>query len=172
MEKLIQYLNEMAKLGLISGYSLGGDTALIYYFEPFQTQDVDVFVLLKQGEGSLINLSPIYSFLSDRGVDANGEYVMIDGVPVQFLVPYNELVEEAVSKAQQVNFRSVEVPIPPLEYLMAIMVQTNRPKDRARIEELLKQNELFDSSLFNALINKFNLNEKYQRIKNLLESQN
>lgn len=168
MEKLIQYLNEMIKLGLISGYSLGGATALIYYFEPFQTQDIDIFVLLKRNEGDLINLSPIYSFLKDKGVDANGEYVMIDGVPVQFLVPYNELVEETVSKAKDTNFRSVSVPIPPLEYLMAIMVQTNRPKDRARLEEILKQESLFDANLFNNLIINFNLTEKYEKIKQWL----
>ncbi len=168
MEKLIAYLNEMLMLGLISGYSLGGATALIYYFEPFQTQDIDVFVLLKKNEGDLINLSPIYSFLRDRGVEANGEYVMIDEVPVQFLVPYNDLVEETVGKARNTNFRSVSVPIPPLEYLMAIMVQTGRPKDRARIEEIMKQKDLFDQSIFENLIEKYNLNQKYDKIKQWL----
>ena len=170
MEKLIQYLNEMVKLGLISGYALGGATALIYYFEPFQTQDIDIFVLLKQKENDLINLSPIYSFLSSKGVESNGEYVNIEGVPVQFLVPYNSLVEEAVHKALSINFRSVEVPIPPLEYLMAIMVQTGRGKDKARLEELSNHEDLYDKDELKKLLGKFNLDEKYEKILQWMKS--
>ena len=40
MKNLILYLLELKNQGLISAYALGGATALIYYYEPFQTQDI------------------------------------------------------------------------------------------------------------------------------------
>lgn len=46
MKQIIHLLNKMKKEGVIKNYAIGGATALIYYFEPIQTQDIDVFVRL------------------------------------------------------------------------------------------------------------------------------
>ena len=170
MKTLIQYLIEMKKLGLISDYAIGGATALIYYFEPIQTQDVDVFVILTNQTDTLVNLGPVYGFLQNRGVKVEHEYVIIHVIPVQFLVPYNLLVEEAVMNAIQVPFEDVVVRLPKLEYLMAIMVQTGRGKDKARLEELLQHQELFNLSEFERIIMKFQLNSKWRSIRKWIQS--
>jgi hypothetical protein len=166
MHELIQYLNEMKAKGLIGEYAIGGATALIYYFEPIQTQDVDVFVVLTGEQGVLVNLSPIYSFLAERGCDARNEYLIIKGIPVQFLVPYNPLVEEAVTQSRTVLFGSVECRLPTLEHLMAIMVQTGRMKDKARLEELGNFPDLYNKENFSDIIKRFGLETKWQAIKN------
>jgi hypothetical protein len=166
MNDLILLLNEMKARGLIADYAIGGATALIYYFEPIQTQDIDVFVVLEASGQALVNLSPIYSFLAERGCQPRNEYVVINGIPVQFLVPYNSLVQEAVGTARTVKFGATDCRIPSLEHLMAIMVQTGRAKDKARLEELAQHPALFDTNIFLNLIAKFGLEETWQKIKN------
>ena len=124
-----------------------------------------MFVVLTDQRGSLVNLSPIYSFLQSKGAVHKKEYLIIDNVPVQFLVPYNTLVEESVQAAKTVTFDNLACRIPPLEHLMAIMVQTGRAKDKARLEELGKFPELFDRDVFQQLIIRFGLEEKWTKIK-------
>lgn len=156
MKRAVELLNQMKEMGIVSDYALGGATALVYYFEPVQTQDVDVFVILPN-QSNLIDLSEIYEFLKANGGYVQGEYVLIQGVPLQFLVPYNPLVEEAVTKAKEVLFMDQKLRIPPLEYLMAIMIQTGRPKDIARLEELKNFEKLYERSLLNEILTKYNL---------------
>lgn len=63
MKKLAALLNEVVALRLADGYAIGGATASIYYCEPFQTQDIDVFVALQVEERGPVALTPIYDFL-------------------------------------------------------------------------------------------------------------
>lgn len=170
MNKLIEHLSGMKQLGLIKGYALGGATALVYYFEPVQTQDIDVFILLSDDKSPLVNLSPIYSYLAENGVSFEKEYVLISGIPVQLLVPYNSLVQEAVITAPLVDFMDTKVHIPTLEYLMAIMVQTGRAKDKARLDELFKFPNLFDVNKFENLLERFSLTEKWLDTKKWITS--
>jgi len=161
MKTLFLYLKEMQSMGLISSYALGGATALVYYFEPVQTQDIDLFIVLTDKKDSLVNLSPIYSYLAERNVELKNEYVIVEGVPVQFLVPYNALVEEAISKAVEVDFNGASIPVPPIEYLMAIMLQTWRMKDRSRLEELIKNQDLFDSKKVLEIAARYSLEKRW-----------
>jgi hypothetical protein len=46
------------------------------------------------------------------------------------------------------------------EHLMAILVQTGRAKDRARLQMFLEEAE-FDRALFEALIDRFGLRERW-----------
>lgn len=166
MHELLKLLEEMHKSGLIDNYAIGGATALIHYFEPFQTVDIDVFVVLTDQQGVLVNLSPLFSFLESKGAIPKQEYLLIEGIPVQFLVPYNKLVEESVKTAKTVSFDGLNCRIPALEYLMAIMIQTGRAKDKARLEELGKFPNLFDRALFEEIVSRFGLEEKWQKMKN------
>jgi len=165
MKQLLELLNEMIDKGLIGSYALGGATALIHYFEPIQTQDIDVFVALSNQKDQLVNLSPIYSFLKNKGIELEGEYFLIGSTPVQLLVPYNDLVEEAVRDATSSKFLDADVRIPSLEHLMAIMVQTNRLKDRTRLADLIKRPELFDVLKLESILKAHSLEEKFVKIK-------
>ena len=134
MDTLVKLLNQLIERGIIKNYAIGGATALIYYCEPVQTQDIDVFVLIQSQIADLINLSPLYEFFQKKGFEAHKEHILINKIPVQFLVPYNDLLTEAVGEAVDVKYGNVKTKILSLEYLMAIMVQTGRIKDKARLE--------------------------------------
>jgi hypothetical protein len=165
MKKLVLLLEKMILDGLISGYSIGGATALIYYFEPVQTQDIDVFILLTQESGVLVNLAPIYSFFEKHKCAIKDEYILVDGIPVQFLVPYNDLVTEAVQNSNQVKYGTVKVNLPPLEYLMAIMLQTNRLKDQARLEEINRFGIKYNLKLLLKILSKYKLSDRWSKLK-------
>lgn len=163
MKKLLSVLTELKSNGLIADYALGGATALTYYLEPVQTQDIDIFIVLSNQEDQLINLAPIYDFISKKGIKTDREYLLFDDTPVQFLVPYNPLVEEAVREAKSIPFQGESIPIPPLEYLMTIMLQTDRPKDRIRLHEIFTLPELFDLSILTRIAERFGLKERLNK---------
>ena len=165
MKQLLELLAEMINLKLIGNYALGGATALIRYFEPVQTQDIDVFIVLSNEENGLVNLSPIYSFLTLKGIEVKGEYFLVGTTPVQLLVPYNALIDEAVENAGVHKFMGCDVRIPSFEHLMAIMVQTGRAKDKARLSEIFEKTELFDSTTLNSILKTHNLEAKFERVK-------
>lgn len=126
-----------------------------------------MFIVLAatNSENANVNLAPIYSFFVSKGVKVSGEYLLVGDVPVQLLFPYDALVEEAIAEAEEVTFRATTVRIPQLEYLMAIMVQTGRAKDKARLEELAGLPELFDYPKFAALLQRFGLTKRWETIQ-------
>lgn len=60
---------------------------------------------------------------------------------MKFLPAYNDLVKEALSNKSEIELYGVKTFILKPEYLMAIMLQTNRPKDRERLLKFLKEAE-------------------------------
>ena len=68
MEKVIELLNRMQADGVIERFAVGGGIATIYYLEPYQTDDIDVFFLpVGLGDSGLVTLEPIYSYLANLG---------------------------------------------------------------------------------------------------------
>lgn len=128
----------MVKAGVIEGYAIGGAVAAIYYLEPFDTADLDVFVQVKTTGSDLMILTPIYEYLINQGYKAKGEFIDVEGLPVQFLPVFNSLIEEAVKNAHTIKFARVTTRIMRPEYLVAIMLDTGRPKDYLRISMFLE----------------------------------
>ena len=75
-------------------------------------------------------LDGVYRYLSERGYVADEEHVVIEGVPVQFLVAPTPLVEQAMIKATARDYGAEKVRVMDPEHLVAIMVELNRPKNR------------------------------------------
>ncbi len=61
MKETLRVINRMVVDGIISQYAIGGAVAAIYYLEPFDTADLDVFVQVKPTVGRLMILAPIIS---------------------------------------------------------------------------------------------------------------
>lgn len=163
MEKTLQVINELEKEGVIERYALGGATALLFYAEPALTFDVDVFILLPGEKDSkqLINLGPIYKALETKGYPAEKEHVLIEGVPVQFIPVYNPLVEEAVREASTKDYQGIKTRVMKIEYLLAIMIDTNRPRDRERIAKLLGEIK-YDKPLLEEILNRHSLRKRWE----------
>ena len=87
MEKTLQALNALERDGIVRLYAIGDAMAATFYTEPVLTFDLDIFVLLPEAQaaGRLLTLSPLYDDLRRRGYAEEGECVLIEGVPVQFL---------------------------------------------------------------------------------------
>lgn len=161
MKRTLEVLNELEKEGVLTRYAIGGAMAAIFYTEPVLTFDLDVFVLLQPVTTGLISLAPIYDALRTRGYADEKETVLIEGVPVQFLPAYNSLIEEALAQAREIDYEGVSTRVVQAEYLVAICLQTGRPKDRARVAMLREQAQL-DHKLLADILKRHQLEEKWK----------
>lgn len=122
MEKVIEVLNRMQADGVIEKFAIGGGIAAIYYLEPYQTDDIDVFFLpVFFGEGGLVSLEPIYSYLEKLGYHSveEGIGIQIEDWPVQFIPVAESIQEEAVMHAQRVEHGNTPTLIFSADYLAA-----------------------------------------------------
>ncbi len=135
IEVVFQRLNELESAGLIGRYAIGGAFAFIYYAEPFETGDLDVFAHFPSA-GDLISLAPIYEYLRNLGYSAENEQILIEGVPVQILPATGPLVEEAIQQARDITIGRAPARIFTAEHAVAVALQANRAKDRMKILHL------------------------------------
>ena len=161
MRETIKIINQMVKEGIIEEYAIGGAIAAIYYLEPFDTADLDIFVQVNATGSNLMILAPIYDYLTEQGYEAKGEFIYIEGIPLQFLPVFNPLTEEAIEKAQTIKYAKVTTRIMRPEHLVAIMLDTGRPKDYLRISMFLEQGAVKMRSL-NAVLKRHALMKKWK----------
>lgn len=160
MEKTLKIINRLEADGVIERYAIGGAVAAIFYTEPFQTFDLDIFFATDISQSNLLSLSSIYDHLAALGYEAEGESVLIEGWPVQFLPAFNALTAEAVDQAVEIKFKRTPTRVMRAEHLAAIMLQTGRAKDHARLVQLLEQHAL-DMELLKDIISRHGLMEKW-----------
>lgn len=141
MKRTLQVLNELERDGVLDRYAIGGAMGATFYVEPLLTFDLDVFVLPRSAL-DLLSLTPLYEALRARGYAEEGECVLIEGVPVQFLPAYNALLEEALREALETLYEEVSTRVVRAEHLIAICLQTCRDKDRERVRIFREQAEL------------------------------
>ncbi len=166
---VLQTLNEMVEEGVLETYALGGAVAATYYLEPISTMDVDVFVrLYDQRNKSIIDPRPIFAFLSQKGHVMEGEYVMVEGWPVQFLAPPGELGEDALDLAEVADASGTPVRLLTAEHLAAIALETGRPKDKLRLQMFIESPQ-FNRSKFEELVERFDLQPQWQSFKHTFE---
>lgn len=164
MEKTLQILNELERKGLINRYAIAGGIAVLFYTEPVLTFDLDIFCLLPTPPGGLVSLSPLYEKLKGMGYAAEAEHVMVEGMPVQFIPSYHPLVDEALAEAVEVRYRETTTRVVRAEHLLAIMLQTYRPKDRERMLLLLDEAKI-DLSFVQAVLVRHGLVEKWEAFR-------
>jgi hypothetical protein len=139
MQRTLQILNELEQNGVMSRYAIGGAMGATFYIEPLLTFDLDIFVLLPQTRGGLLTLAGLYDALRAKGYVEEDECILIEGIPVQFLPAYNELLEEALQEARDTMYEGTPTRVLRAEHLAAICVQTGRDKDRQRARLLYEQ---------------------------------
>lgn len=164
MKKTLQIIDRMHKEGLFKKYAIGGGIASLFYIEPIATFDLDIFVILPESEEVLLSLSPLYDWLSEKKYKLVKEHIIIEGIPVQFIPVYNELVIEAVLKAVRKKYEGISTFVLKPEYLMAIMLDTNRAKDRERIIKMLDEAEI-SAALLKTILNAHGLIKAYNNFR-------
>ena len=157
MRETLRTINQMQHDGVIGKYAIGGAVGAIFYIETFYTDDLDVFVSLPTAPGSaLLSLSPIYDYLSAKGCMSDGERILLGDWPVQFLPTKPGLEQEALDTSREIDYEGVPAFVFGAEYLVAICLQTGRPKDYARISAFVEQDAVNMKSL-NELLAKHGL---------------
>ena len=136
----LRVLNSMKQEGVIEDYAVAGAMALVFWTEPVPTYDLDVLVVLPSSAGPLVSLQGIYRWTSDRGYLAKDEHILIEGLPTQFLPSPDDLADDAIATAEQLDYAGVPVRVVIPEYLIALYLvpEARTAKRRERAAMLLE----------------------------------
>jgi len=164
MKKTIEVINTLKEEGLIKDYAIGGAIGVLRWVEPFFTQDLDIFIILiKEIKEGVIDLSPIYEYLKERGCFWKGQWIIIEGIPVD-LIPADVLEKEAVESAQDTEYERVKTKVITPEYLVALFLRAGRDKDIRKIEMLLEQAKI-DMEKLDKILKKYRLDGKFNKFR-------
>lgn len=165
LTKTLVVINEMEKKGIIGRYAIGGAVGATFYLEPVRTIDVDVFVAIKPEAGRLIiTPKPIYDYLTGLGYATQGEYILVEGWPVQFLPPTGPLLEEAIAQARETSVEDVPTFVMSAEHLIAIALETGRAKDKARVLQFVEENA-FDKKILMDILKRHKMLQKWTQFE-------
>ena len=166
MIEALRTLNQLKREGVIKDYAIGGGYAVNYYLEPILTYDLDIFVLMTTDE----EYSALYHHFRSRKYEIENVYVLIEGMPVQFLPSFiSPLIDEAIRRAKRITVKGTRSKVLTVEYLIATLLMAFRPKDKMVIPYLLEQ---ADMHLLNEILGRFS-DEKTpldNRLGGILES--
>lgn len=162
---VFRVLSDMVDEGVISNYAVGGAVAAIFYIEPRETFDLDIFFVLgKEPSSPLMPLEAIYDYAREKRFETAAEFIKIHGWAVQFLESSTPLWQDAVAEAKNVEFEGLYVRVISPEYLAAMMVETGRSKDWIRLADFFESNAI-DLKIFESLIQTHGLAAKWRNQK-------
>ena len=165
ISQVIATINRLEGDGVIERYAIGGAVGATFYLEPVATLDVDIFVVFREEAGrTLLNLKPIFDYLTVRGGVIDGEYIVIAGWPVQFLPPTSPLVGEAMADAVTVNVEEIPARVFTAEHLAAVALQTGRPKDMARLLQFIESGAL-NLGRFQGILARHGLTDRWRKFE-------
>ena len=163
LREVLASLDDIKAAGIIQDYAIIGGYATMFYDVPLTTYDLDVLVVLRD-EGDFHRL---YEHCRTRGARIEDVYIFIEDMPVQFFPNYiSPLFNSAVEEANVVEFEGIRCKFPTVEYLIVLLLTSFRPKDKIRIQSLLRKAE---ESLLLRIIERFDneqqgLYEKYRQV--------
>ena len=169
--KALAVIERLTGEGLIAKYAIGGAFGALFYLEPTETSDIDIFIHLDPPKGSmLINIDPFIDRLEDLGyTEWMGDKIVVEGCPIQFVPVARPIEMEGLERAQRKPLTDeIEPFVFSAEYLMAIALDLSRPKDKVRLEQFYRT-RAFDPANLADILKRHNLEEKWRRILNLFE---
>ena len=137
MREVAALLEDMLKAGVITNYAVFGAVAQMRYTEAVLTDDVDVIVALP-GDPGLDPLRTIHDYCRARGLSPQGQYVRVGNWPVQFHLPCNPVMEEALRQCVVEDFEGVPLRVLTADYLALLSLHVGRGKDYTRILQLME----------------------------------
>lgn len=164
MKETLVIIEKLYRDGVIGLYAIGGAVGAAFYLEPVATVDVDIFVLFEPAP-LILTLTPIYEACAQLGYAAHEEAIVIEGWPVQFLPASKPLLDEAVRAAMPREAEGLTTRVMTAEHLMAIALQTGRPKDHARLVMFAESN-CADRSLFRDILSRHSLLDAWAKFEN------
>jgi hypothetical protein len=159
---VFRVLESMKTDGVVVEYAVGGAMAALFYAEVTRTYDLDVFVLLPPQPGVIVQVTEIYRWAEARGFSSQAEHILIEGVPVQFLVADEGLEGDAVTMAETFDYQGAPIRVIRPEHLIALFLRAGGERRRERIGMLLDA-ESVDPDALDELLTRYNLKDEWQR---------
>lgn len=154
----------MEQLRIIGKYAIAGAVALIFYAEPIDTDDLDLFFLHQTEADKIFSMNIIYEYFHKKGFEISDFTANIGGVRVQLIPSTGPLSDEAIQKARSVILFGVPSRVVEPEYLIALKLAAGRGKDFTHILHLLETSqEKIDQDLLDQLIARFHLKTSWDR---------
>jgi hypothetical protein len=152
-------IERMKHEGVVADYAVGGAMALVFWTEPVPTFDLDVFVLLPaEATTPLVSLDPMYRWAETNGYVAEGEHILIEGVPVQFIPSPNPLADEAIEAAARLDYEGVSVRVMRPEHLIALYLEPGaRTAKRLQRAAALVEESIVDATRLQSILSRYNL---------------
>jgi hypothetical protein len=170
LEVLVGRLNALKAHGLIGDHAIGGAMAFIYWAEPFETKDLDVFAVLPTTAAGLLNLSPIWDFLVAHGGTPEGQFMRVGRLLLDFVPASDALDEEAITEAVLVPIGDETTRVFTPEHAVAIALRTWRGKDREHIDRLIRTGrQPLDMARLHGIVQRFGLVERWRRFKEMYD---
>jgi hypothetical protein len=149
LETLVGRLNALQAQGLIGDHAIGGAMAFVYWAEPFETKDLDVFAVLPTTAAGLIHLGRL----------------LLDFVPAT-----DALDEEAIAEAVSVRIGDDMTRVFTPEHAVAIALRTWRGKDREHIDRLIRTGrQPLDMARLHGILQRYALVERWRRFKEMYD---
>lgn len=170
LEAVVRCLNGLQERGLIGEHAIGGAMAFIYWAEPFETQDLDVFAVLPTTATGLIHLAPIWDYLVAEGGTPDGQFVRVGPLLLDFVPASNALDEEAIAGAVAVPIGEETTRVFTPEHAVAIALRTWRGKDREHIDRLIRTSRRpLEPARLNPILQRYGLVERWARFKEMYD---
>jgi len=169
--KAIAVVERVMAEGLIKKYAIGGALGALFYLEPTQTEDIDIFIHVDPLPGSsLISVGPLFERLRELGyTEWRNENIVVEEWPIQFLPVTKSLEVQALEKAIRFPAPDFQPYVFSPEYLMAICLNLFRPKDKVRLEQFHRQHA-FDPEKLKPILSEHGLTGKWQKLLELFEA--
>ena len=136
-ERALRLANEAKAKELFREYAIAGAFAFIYYCERFETKDLGLMVSLSTTPSGLIDLGPIWQHFTAGGAVAEGQFLRVSRLLVDFVPVADSLDAEALAGAVEIRVGEQATRVLTAEHAVAVAVRTARPQDRMKIARLL-----------------------------------
>jgi hypothetical protein len=163
MKETLAEINALREAGVIGQWAIGGAVGATFYLEPFTTLDIDVFVVFENAP-LVLTLTPVFDFLRARGHCEDREGITVHGWSVQFIAAESGLLREAVESAIDAEVEGVAARVMKIEHLMAIALETGRPKDKARLIAFVESG-LANEARLGEILCRYNLQERWDTFR-------
>lgn len=171
--KAVAVIEQLMGEGFIAKYAIGGAFGALFYLEPTETSDIDIFIHLDPPKGGfLISMDPLIDRLEALGyTEWIEDKIVVEGCPIQFVPVAKPIEMEGLERAGRKPLTGEVQPfVFSPEFLMAIALDLSRPKDKVRLEQF-QRTGAYDIAVLEDILKRHGLEAKWRRLLKLFEDE-
>jgi hypothetical protein len=160
---VIDVLEDMQRVEIISNYAVGGAVAAILHDEAISTVDLDIFFFLAEPPpGLILSLEKIYDYARQNDFTFDADFINIHGWLVQFVEASNSpLWTEAVERAETMTIDNRAAKVIDREHLAAMWIYAGRRKDIRKIE-MFDEAGIMNAEILSDVLLRFDLIDRWK----------